>query len=438
MTVILCTGGSVLFLANGFKGRSVDYSAQRYRYRSILTSAETFLQIYTATGYAVSWLEDLAGVMHDWHDARNAHLESGSFTVPHAQYHFLSNSNVHHRPEDFSVEDGYGYAVPRRNNGTGGPCLLRDPPRSNHEACSLPDLTGGRIPPEGCIIGGGRLLASYSRSVALPTRLLRYSLYRVWQIINSRRRKLHVAPQRSTLESVTSLESTVQSTIHTLPDYSISMGSIYASSLALLPPRECFHHCTTLDMSKVVVATIVVYDFVSNLDDEINYLLNSRTTLAKGLFLGCRYIPFVILTLHVAMAFSWGVEACLWLAQSNILFLGILLLCAECIFVLRTYALWNRDRHVRKALLIFFLALLCGVITLLVACGIRLKKSIFTSSCYSSTPIPVSFILTPYIILLLLEIEVVCLTFYRIIRYYRATRCRLLTLVTQHSVGYIL
>jgi hypothetical protein len=81
-----------------------------------------------------------------------------------------------------------------------------------------------------------------------------------------------------------------------------------------------------------------------------------------------------------------------------------------------------------------------------------------TPGCYSG-PVSGKYILAPYIILLVLEIgqcvvycwtwtlnlkaqllhaEVVCLTFYKMIRYYYATRCRLLTLVIQYSFGYVL
>ncbi|KAG0702120.1 hypothetical protein DFH29DRAFT_1079687 [Suillus ampliporus] len=235
--------------------------------------------------------------------------------------------------------------------------------------------------------------------------------------------KLHLNVHHSI--GVDSLPRKFRAKYHIL-HYSTFMGTIHA----LLPHRG-------INNVFVVVVTIVVYDFVANLDVELDYLLNSRTTLAKVLFLGCRYIPFVICALHFAMDLLWGVEACPGLAQSNILFLGILLLCAECVFVLRTYALWNRDRRVRNALLIVFLAFLCGVTLLVVACGILSKTTIFTTGCHSDASIPAGFILVPYVLLLLLEIEVVCLTSYRMIRFYRATRCRLLTLVTQYSVGYM-
>ncbi|OJA15347.1 hypothetical protein AZE42_07553 [Rhizopogon vesiculosus] len=72
------------------------------------------------------------------------------------------------------------------------------------------------------------------------------------------------------------------------------------------------------------------------------------------------------------------------------------------IFALRTYALWNFDRRVRTALLISFLALLCGVATLVVACGVTMTKTTFTAGCYAG-PVPTKFILAPYILLLLLE-----------------------------------
>lgn len=181
-----------------------------------------------------------------------------------------------------------------------------------------------------------------------------------------------------------------------------------------------------------------MYDFVTNLGDELDYLLNSRMTLAKGLFLGCRYIPFVICAMHVRIILSLSVEACPGLVESNILFLGILLLCAEFIFVLRTYALWNCDRRVRIALLVLYLALLCGVIMLVLACGLRANTTNFTPGCYSHSSLPINFFLVPYILLLLLEIEIVGLTFYRMTKYYRATRCQLLTLMAQYNVGYIL
>ncbi|KAG1854560.1 hypothetical protein F4604DRAFT_1801681 [Suillus subluteus] len=187
--------------------------------------------------------------------------------------------------------------------------------------------------------------------------------------------------------------------------------------------------------SRFVLMTVVVYDFVTNLGDELHYLLGSRMTLAKGLFLGCRYSPFAICALHVR---STLVAGCPGLTESNILLLGIVLLCAECIFVLRTYALWNCDRRVRIALLILYLALCCGMIILVLACGLHLKTTKFTSACYSDSSMPTNLILAHYILLLLLEIEIVGLTVYRMIRYYRTTRCRLLTLMAQYNVGYIL
>ncbi|KAG1807841.1 uncharacterized protein BJ212DRAFT_728278 [Suillus subaureus] len=161
-------------------------------------------------------------------------------------------------------------------------------------------------------------------------------------------------------------------------------------------------------------------------------------TLTKGLFLGCRYTPFVICALHTRLLLSPSIEGCPGLAESSILFLGIVLLCAECVFVLRTYALWNCDRRVRIALFVLYLAFFGGIIILVLACGLQLKTANFTPGCYSHTSVSPMFILAPYILLLLLEIEIVGLTFYRMIRYYRATRCRLLTLMAQYSVGYIL
>ncbi|KIK45421.1 hypothetical protein CY34DRAFT_535495 [Suillus luteus UH-Slu-Lm8-n1] len=83
------------------------------------------------------------------------------------------------------------------------------------------------------------------------------------------------------------------------------MNSLYAPTAAvqntLLPPRG-------INNVFVVVATSVVYDFVTNLGDELDYLMGSRMTLAKGLFLGCRYTPFILCALHARMEFSPRIE----------------------------------------------------------------------------------------------------------------------------------
>ncbi|KAG2359854.1 hypothetical protein BDR07DRAFT_1378395 [Suillus spraguei] len=87
---------------------------------------------------------------------------------------------------------------------------------------------------------------------------------------------------------------------------------------------------------------------------QLDYLLGSRVTLTKGLFIGCRYTPFVIYGLRVRMVLSPSVEIS---------------------FVLRTYALWNCDPRVRIALLVMYLAFFCGMTILLVGCGLQSNKA---------------------------------------------------------------
>ncbi|KAG1836168.1 hypothetical protein DFJ58DRAFT_847111 [Suillus subalutaceus] len=139
-----------------------------------------------------------------------------------------------------------------------------------------------------------------------------------------------------------------------------------------LPPRGVnnvfTHHAYKTCLLKVVLATIVVYDFVTNLGDEwASHRALSAISIVFGLFLWDDIT-------------SSGIRATIEHSE----------------------------------------------LTLAVAPG-----------CYSDTSVSGDFILAPYIFLLLLEIEIVGLTLYRMIRHYRATRCRLLTLLAQYSVGYI-
>ncbi|OAX34882.1 hypothetical protein K503DRAFT_412796 [Rhizopogon vinicolor AM-OR11-026] len=45
--------------------------------------------------------------------------------------------------------------------------------------------------------------------------------------------------------------------------------------------------------------TILFYDIVTHLDDEIDFLVKSRSTSIKVIFIFCRYLPFVIGALRI-------------------------------------------------------------------------------------------------------------------------------------------
>lgn len=44
----------------------------------------------------------------------------------------------------------------------------------------------------------------------------------------------------------------------------------------------------------LLALTIVLYDVVTHLDEEIDYIVRSRFTSVKTIFILCRYLPFII------------------------------------------------------------------------------------------------------------------------------------------------
>ncbi|KAJ7119415.1 hypothetical protein C8R44DRAFT_788018 [Mycena epipterygia] len=114
------------------------------------------------------------------------------------------------------------------------------------------------------------------------------------------------------------------------------MGSLNASFEArLVPSTLC------------ACATILVYDLICTIDQEILYVWPQPWSMSTALFLLNRYLPFVDTFLGLSAKFTrLSPEQCLlrnkavgWLSV-----LGIML--SEVILMLRTYAIWERKRSV--------------------------------------------------------------------------------------------
>ncbi|KAH7925538.1 hypothetical protein BV22DRAFT_1128953 [Leucogyrophana mollusca] len=196
----------------------------------------------------------------------------------------------------------------------------------------------------------------------------------------------------------------------------------------------------TVDFVFVALATISVFDYAINLDDEVMFILNSRWTSAKVVYIICRYTPFLI----------WGVQGPLIL-ETNMdpsvclpLFAGttgltMIILCgSEYIFLLRTYALWACSRRVQVVLLASFVVILVPIVTVLA----KYQTTVTTSK----PPLSImpgcnlqshnQTFLAAYALLVLFELEVFILSVYRVLKYYRDSRSQLLKILARHSIFY--
>lgn len=118
------------------------------------------------------------------------------------------------------------------------------------------------------------------------------------------------------------------------------------------------HHssCPT----EVLGSTLLVYDYIITLNDEIKYIWRSQRSVGKYLFLFVRYLPFLDVTISTARVFILppvSETACLWLYAIPGYALEFGVLAADVIVGLRTWAIWGRKLAHGILLLVTFLGI---------------------------------------------------------------------------------
>ncbi|KAG2050520.1 hypothetical protein BDR06DRAFT_640500 [Suillus hirtellus] len=111
-------------------------------------------------------------------------------------------------------------------------------------------------------------------------------------------------------------------------------SSVDITTARSLQPLACI--CT------LIATTFWTYDYICSLHEEWTFLLRSRLTKVKVLYIITRYVPFFIVAADLYMNFSGNEDRDQCLILSNIY---------ACLFVLRTCALWNNNRIILIAIL---------------------------------------------------------------------------------------
>ncbi|KAG2043597.1 hypothetical protein BDR03DRAFT_1087759 [Suillus americanus] len=187
------------------------------------------------------------------------------------------------------------------------------------------------------------------------------------------------------------------------------------------------------------MATFWTYDYICSLHEELKwtFLLRSRWTKVKALYITARHTPFLIATvsLYLAMAPNDNTNKCQMLMDIITSLSLISLTCSECFFVLRTYALWNKN-------IIILLAMLSTLFAVIVSTFIIGFTAAATS--YSTgDAIPgcrrnassFSFSI-PFILLSVFQLVLVSLTLVCVIQSWRSTKGPLYTILLKHNIFY--
>lgn len=113
----------------------------------------------------------------------------------------------------------------------------------------------------------------------------------------------------------------------------------------------------------VGLVTLWVYDYILCLPDAVTFIVKSRWGLSTYLYLTCSHLPLVFMFLNMLVVFR--PDSPLHLCRSyNIAntYVGILtMFCAECIFALRAYAVWEREKWFAAVEVVFTIAYLVPI-----------------------------------------------------------------------------
>ncbi|KAG2139832.1 uncharacterized protein EDB93DRAFT_1162723 [Suillus bovinus] len=187
----------------------------------------------------------------------------------------------------------------------------------------------------------------------------------------------------------------------------------------------------------ITLATIWTYDYISSLHDEWTFLLRSRCTKVKALYVIARYVPFFLVATDLCRTFTpnENPNTCRMLIDIYSCFGVISLACSEYIFVLRTYALWNKNRIVLVAMLSSLFAIIASFIGIwftTVATSLVTTGTIpGTTGCYRNSP-SVDFSMS----FLLLFVFALGLFFLTVIKSWRTANGLLHAVLVKHDMFY--
>ncbi|KAJ8588166.1 hypothetical protein M405DRAFT_820153 [Rhizopogon salebrosus TDB-379] len=196
----------------------------------------------------------------------------------------------------------------------------------------------------------------------------------------------------------------------------------------------------TVTYMYVSMATFWTYDYFCSVRKEWTFLLQSRWTKVKGLFILTRYTPFLLLIVHLYLSLvpNETPDKCQLLNNISSAFSLISVISSECFFILRTYALWNNN----KVVLAFIVTTFCAA----VAASIVVAFSASATAPFATSPVPgitgcyqtsgSAELFIPFLLLFIVEMALVTLTLVRAIQNWRTTRNPLYAVLLRHNVFY--
>ncbi|KAG2038792.1 hypothetical protein BDR03DRAFT_282019 [Suillus americanus] len=188
------------------------------------------------------------------------------------------------------------------------------------------------------------------------------------------------------------------------------------------------------------MATIWIYNYVCSLHEECTFLLRSHWSKVKGLYIITRYLTPILLTANLYASFisSEDPSKCWVLGDMNSGLCIVSVMCSECFFILRTYALWNKNRMLLAAMLstyfTFLVASFSVEFTDVVPAAYATSAIPGITGCYHSSTNFQFFV--PFILLSVFQLGLMMLTLIRAIQIWRINSSRLYVVLVKHNIFY--
>ncbi|KAG2038850.1 hypothetical protein BDR03DRAFT_953765 [Suillus americanus] len=185
------------------------------------------------------------------------------------------------------------------------------------------------------------------------------------------------------------------------------------------------------------MATLWAYDCACSLQEEWTFLLQSRWTKVKGLYIATRCVPFLLLIGHLCTNFipNENSDKCKILINVCSIFSQISVSCSECFFLLRTYALWKHNRFVLVVLRalppVAIIACIGTAIASVVNASYVTSAIPGTTGCCTSDDLFV-----PFFLFFIFQLVLMSLTLIHAIQSWRMTRGRLYTILVKNNIFY--
>ncbi|KAG2032038.1 hypothetical protein BDR03DRAFT_65562 [Suillus americanus] len=207
--------------------------------------------------------------------------------------------------------------------------------------------------------------------------------------------------------------------------------------------------------------TIWIYDYTCSLHDEWKFLCRSRWTKVKALYIITRCILFFLIIMYLCLNFTpnENPNKCRILINIYSSFSQISLICSECFFVLRTYALWNNSRIVLIGMLSTAFAMVVtsvgirftGISTSYGLCSHLDLPSLLFANIHSTFTVTTKAIpgipscswsssgvlyFMSFIFLFVFQLGLVSLTLIRVVQSWRSAQGHLHTVLVKHNMFY--